>query len=64
MNRAQTIADSFRAMGVELAPERSEEVVGLMYELAHLAGGPIRVAFNGALIAVAGSRLTFIKLEH
>lgn len=63
MNRAQTIADSFREVGVELTPERSEEVIDLTYALAKIAGAPVSVVFNGALVVVSGHRITFRKLE-
>lgn len=65
MNRAQTIADCFRVVGVELTPERAEEIVERTWALAKLAGAPVSVGFSTVLIRTdpVGHRITFTRLE-
>lgn len=65
MNRAQTIADSFRMVGVELTPAQAEDIVERTWELAKLAGAPVCVGFSTVLIRTdpVGHRISFTRME-
>lgn len=65
MTRAQEVADAFRAVGVELLPDKAEAVLELVSGLTLIAGAPVQVAFGGALLTTDPvlDRITFRRLE-